>query len=80
MLAPLAVHVQAGCSAFPFYIPTKLFILIYMYFKYKNVLNPKLKIIFIFLIFIIKCKYKQKIQLFFNVHGIMNTSGLLQSK
>ena len=43
---PLAVRVQAGCSAFPFYTLTKQ--LIRLYFKYKYVLIPKLKIIFIF--------------------------------
>ena len=42
---PLAVRVQAGCSVFPFYTPTKT--LIRLYFKYKTVLIPKLKIIFI---------------------------------
>ena len=69
LFAPLAVRVQAGCSAFPFYTPTKP--LIRLYFKYKTSLSPKFKIIFIFKIFIIKCK-------FWNLHGIMNTSGLLQ--
>ena len=46
VLSPLAVRVQAGCSAFPFYTSTKP--LIQLYFKYKTVLIPKLKIIFIF--------------------------------
>ena len=51
LIAPLAVRVQAGCSAFPFYTPTKPFRR--LYFKYKTALIPLLKI------FIIKCKYKQ---------------------
>ena len=46
LFAPLAVRVQAGCSAFPFYTPTKP--LIQLHFKYKTVLIPKLKISFIF--------------------------------
>ena len=45
LFAPLAVRVQAGCSAFPFYTPTKP--LIRLYFKYKTVLIPKIKIIYI---------------------------------
>ena len=44
VFAPLAVCVQAGCSTFPFYTPTKP--LVRLYFKYKTVLIPKLKIIF----------------------------------
>ena len=44
--APLAVHVQAGCSTFPFYTPTKQ--LKRLYFKYKTVLTTKFKIVFIF--------------------------------
>ena len=44
LFAPLAVRVQAGCSAFPFYTPTKP--LIRLYFKYKIVSVPKLKIFF----------------------------------
>ena len=43
LFAPLEVRVQAGCSAFPFYAPTKP--LKRLYFKYKTVLIPKLKII-----------------------------------
>ena len=35
VFAPLAARVQAGCSAFPFYTPTKP--LIQLYFKYKTV-------------------------------------------
>ena len=35
LFAPLAVRVQTGCSADPFYTPTKL--LIRLYFEYKNV-------------------------------------------
>ena len=35
LFTPLAVRVQAGCSAFPFCTPTKL--LIRLYFKYKTV-------------------------------------------
>ena len=46
LFAPLAVRVQAGCSAFPFYTPTKP--LIRLYFKYKTVLIPKLKIVFLY--------------------------------
>ena len=42
----LASRVQAGCSASPFYTPTIL--LIRLYFKYKTVLIPELKIISIF--------------------------------
>ena len=58
LFAPLAVSVQAGCSTFPFYTPTKP--LIWLYFQYKTVLITKLKIFLIFFkIFIIKCKYKQ---------------------
>ena len=41
LFAPLAVRVQAGCSAFPFYTPTKP--LIRLYLKYKTVLIPKIK-------------------------------------
>ena len=41
LFAPLAVHVQAGSSAFPFYAQTKS--LIRLYFKYKLVLIPNLK-------------------------------------
>ena len=48
LFAPLAVRVQAGCSAFPFYTPTKP--LIRLYFKYNTVLIPKLKIFFILVI------------------------------
>ena len=36
---------KAGCSAFPFYTPTKP--LIRLYFKYKTVLVPKSKIYFL---------------------------------
>ena len=46
LFASLAVGVHTGCSAFPFYTPTKL--LIQLYFKNETVLIPKLKIIFIF--------------------------------
>ena len=46
LFAPLAVYVQAGCSAFPFYTPTNP--LIWLYLKYKTVLIPKLEIIFLF--------------------------------
>ena len=34
LFAPIAAGVQAGCSAFPFYNPTKP--LIRLYFKYKT--------------------------------------------
>ena len=44
--APLAGRVQAGCCAFPFYTPTKP--LMQVYFKYKNIYIPKLKISLIF--------------------------------
>ena len=40
LISRLAVHDQAACSAFPFYTPTKP--LIWLYFKYKTVLIPKL--------------------------------------
>ena len=46
LFSALAVRVQAGCSAFSFYtmtLPLKR-----LYFKYKTVLIPKSKIIFIF--------------------------------
>ena len=46
LFAPLTVCVQAGYSAFPFYTPTKT--LKWLYFKYKTVLIPQLKIVFIF--------------------------------
>ena len=46
LFAPLAVRVLAGCSAFPFYTSTKP--LKQLYFKYKAVLIPKSKMIFIF--------------------------------
>ena len=59
LFAPLAVRVQAGCSALPFYTPTKP--LIQLYFKYKTVLFPKLRIFFIFQLCIIKCSYKHSI-------------------
>ena len=42
--APLAVRVQAGCSAFPFYNPTKP--LRRLYLKFKHILISKLKISF----------------------------------
>ena len=70
LVAPLAVRVQAGCSAFPFYNPTRP--LIRLYFKYKTGLIPKLKII------IYNVNIRNEFN-FWNVHGIMNTSGLLQS-
>ena len=38
LFAPLAVSVQAGCSAFPFYTPAKLFIQLYS--KCSTVLIP----------------------------------------
>ena len=57
LFASLVVRVQAGCSAFPFHTLTKL--LIRLYFNIQTVLIPKLKIIFIFKIFIIKCTYEQ---------------------
>ena len=38
--APLAVHVHAGCSTFPFYTLTNP--LIQLHIKYKSVLFPKL--------------------------------------
>ena len=47
LFAPLAVRVQGGCSAFPFYTPNKQLL------KYKTALFPKLKIFFIIKIFII---------------------------
>ena len=40
LFVPLAVRVHAGCSAFPFYTPTKP--LIRLNIKYKIVLSPKL--------------------------------------
>ena len=40
LFAPLAVCVLTGCSAFPFYTPTKP--LIQLHIKYKTVLFPKL--------------------------------------
>ena len=46
LVCSIGCRVQAGCSAFPFYTLTKL--LIRLYFKYKNVLIPKLKKFFIF--------------------------------
>ena len=46
LFSPLAVRVQAGCFAFPFYTPTKP--LIRLYLKYKTGLIPKLKMMFIF--------------------------------
>ena len=44
LFAPLAVRVQVGCSAFPFYTPTKP--LIRLNYKYKTVSIPKLKLLF----------------------------------
>ena len=41
LFAPLAVHAQAGCSAFPVYTPTKPLQL--LYFKYITVLTHKLE-------------------------------------
>ena len=41
LFASLAVPVQDGCSAFPIYTLTKQFI--WLYFKYKTVLIPKLE-------------------------------------
>ena len=49
LVAPLAVSVQAGCSAFPFYTPTQP--LIQLQFKYKTILIPESKILFFFYIF-----------------------------
>ena len=46
LFAPLDVRGQADYSAFPFYAPTEP--LIRLYFKYKTVLVPKLKIILYF--------------------------------
>ena len=46
LFAPLADRVQADCSAFPFHSRTKQ--LKRLYSKYKTVLIPKFKIIFIF--------------------------------
>ena len=46
LFAPFAVHIHTGCSAFPFYTPTKP--LIQLHIKYKSVMFPKLKIISIF--------------------------------
>ena len=51
LFAPLAVRVQAGCSAFPFYTPTEPFI-IRLYFKYATVLIHKIKKKIFFLYFI----------------------------
>ena len=65
--APLAVHALAGCSAFPFYSPTKP--LIRLYFKYKTVLIPTLKIFFIFYIFIINVNISNKFY-FWNISGL----------
>ena len=48
LFAPLAVRVQAGCSAFPFYTPTLP--LLRLYFKYKTVLIPKLKMFFFYIL------------------------------
>ena len=45
LFAPLAVRAHTGCSDFLFYTPTKP--LIRLYFKYKTVLIPNLKIVFI---------------------------------
>ena len=42
LVCSIGSRVQADCSAFPFYTPTKP--LIRLYFKYKTVLIPKLKI------------------------------------
>ena len=76
LVCSVGCPVQAGCSAFPFHTPTNP--LIPLNFKYKTVIIPKLKIYFYILDIIIKCKYKQKFN-FWNVHGIINNSGLLQS-
>ena len=46
LFAPLAVLLQAGCLAFPFYSPTKP--LIRLYIKYKTVLIPTLKYLLYF--------------------------------
>ena len=46
LFAPLAVCVNTGCSAFPFYTPNKP--LIQLYFKYKTVLIPKQKLFFLY--------------------------------
>ena len=59
LFAQFVVRVQAGCSAFSFYTPTKP--LIQLYFKYKTVLIPKVEIIVIFYIFIIKCNISNKL-------------------
>ena len=40
LFAPLAVRVHAGCSAFPFYTPTKP--LIWLHIKYKTDLFDKI--------------------------------------
>ena len=61
LFVPLAVRIQAGCSAFPFYTPTKP--LKRLYFKYITVLIPKLKMYFFYILDInnsVKCKYKNK--------------------
>ena len=47
LFAPLVVRVQAGCSAFPFYTPTKL--LIRLYFNIQTVFIPKLNTFFFIL-------------------------------
>ena len=59
-LSHWAVRVHTGCCPFPFYTPTKP--LIQLHIKYKTVLFPKLKMISLLKILIIKCKYMQYIQ------------------
>ena len=49
LVCSIGCHAQAGYSAFPFYTPTKP--LIRLYFKYKTILIPKLKIFFYILDF-----------------------------
>ena len=56
LFAPLAVHVHAGCSTFPFYIPTKL--LLRFHTKCKTILCPILY--HFFYIFDIYNNYKNK--------------------
>ena len=60
LFAPLAILVQAGCSAFPFYTLTKQ--LIRLYFRYKTVVIPKLIFFLYILVIYDKCKCKQYIQ------------------
>ena len=72
LFAPLSVRVDAGCSAFPFYTPTKPLIWLHNNTKLFNCQNYKYIFFYILDIYFKNVNINNKFN-FWNVHGIMKT-------